>query len=81
MSKVFSLILCVGLVPCVISGCQKTDDASGDSAPTATRAQADGLTQVPGQQPGSQTPNATSNTGATASPQGSTNAADSKDDH
>ena len=77
MSRRFITILCIVVFGGVFAGCQQKAEDDNAPAPTTTRAEADGLTHVPGRQasPQAQTPGA----GLTGAQQPGVTG--SKDDH
>ncbi|MEY3602115.1 MAG: hypothetical protein RL169_1359 [Armatimonadota bacterium] len=78
MSKRLITLLCFAVIGGVFAGCkQKAEDAAA-SAPTATRAESDGLTQAPGAQPA---PQAQMPAGSMGTTQPATGSAGAQDDH
>ena len=79
MSKRLITLLCLAIIGGVFAGCQQKAEDAAASAPTATRAESDGLTQAPGAQPAPQAQMPAAGSMGTAQP--ATGAAGSKDDH
>lgn len=79
MSRRLITLVCLAIIGGVFAGCQQKAEDAAASAPTTTRAESDGLTQVPGTQPAPQAQMPAAGTMGTAQP--ATGAAGAKDDH
>lgn len=78
MSKRLITLLCFAVIGGVFAGCQQKAEDAAASAPTATRAESDGLTQAPGAQPA---PQAQMPAGSMGTTQPATGSAGAQDDH